>query len=296
MRVSTGVSPQSVGQAAQRILYVEGTPNGLDPTVLSELVGELGWRVEALGPSHDLRAVARALHQTHPSYYFIIDRDHYSQQEVDQSWADFPNPDKHNLLIWRRRELENYFLDAEFLAQSSYLRQGWDQASLAERIRALVQTRIYMDCANLIIAALREEQKANWVKAFDNPAGLATAEAARTALLSRPEWQQRGQDVTNTTAPPKLAERFDQLVVEALGGAPSAEQGRGRWLDLVAGKEVFHAVANEAFLVKDANTGRQIQGAPARKLLARQLLKANGVLPGDFVQVRNLLPKPSLSI
>jgi hypothetical protein len=286
MKVTTDVSPEAVQQNAQRMLYVEGKSGGLDPQVLRAVVEDLGWRVEGLGPSQDIRAVARAMHQSHPHYFFIIDRDHHSEAEVEQTWHDFPNTDKHNLLIWRRRELENYFLDAEFLGHSAYLRQDWDSARLAQRIVALVEARIYMDCANLVIAHVREDQKATWIKAFDKPNELATASAGRNALLALPQWQGRVAAVGTSVQTTELARRYDVLVGHALGGAERVETGRGQWLNLVAGKEVFHAIVNEACQVRP-ESGQVVQGAKARHLVARELLRRK--VPDDFGDLKDLL-------
>ena len=51
----------------------------------------------------------------HPTYYFLIDRDHHDIDFINRSWYNFPDPNTHNLLIWRKREIENYFLEPNWL-------------------------------------------------------------------------------------------------------------------------------------------------------------------------------------
>jgi hypothetical protein len=59
--------------------------------------------------------VAHALYQYHHDYYFLIDRDHHNDEEIEQYWEKFPDESTDNPLIWRRREIENYFLIPEYL-------------------------------------------------------------------------------------------------------------------------------------------------------------------------------------
>jgi len=106
--VTANPRAEDVRQGAKHVLFVEGKDeNALDPLVLREIVAP-PVEVKALGPSYHISAVAEALHRHHPSYYFLVDRDHYDDDFVEKCWTRFPDPDTSNLLVWRRRELENY--------------------------------------------------------------------------------------------------------------------------------------------------------------------------------------------
>ena len=120
--VRTPVGPEEVRFAAGHVLFVEGRgDDAIDPTVLRVLLGNQ-LRIEPLGASFSVTSVAEALHQFHPNYYFLVDRDHHDCDFVEQCWSNFPDAGTRNLLVWRRREIENYFLDPDYLARSKYLR------------------------------------------------------------------------------------------------------------------------------------------------------------------------------
>lgn len=114
MRVEDSVRPEQVRQSARHTLFVEGArDDAFDPTVLKRLFGMI--TVKALGPSHHIRAAAEAMYAHHPEHYFIIDRDFHDDTDVERTWSRFPDPEFSNLLMWRRRELENYFIEPAYL-------------------------------------------------------------------------------------------------------------------------------------------------------------------------------------
>lgn len=291
MKATTGVAASQVGQGAQHCLYVEGEhAEGLDPRVLAALTAPLGLRVEPLGPSQHIRAVARALQQSHAHYYFVVDRDHHTHAEVEASWRDFLDPAKGNLLIWRRRELENYFIEPKWLARSAFLRPDWSEVRLAAAIQQHAAKRIYLDCANLVITRVREDQKANWVKLFkaqDLPQ-LDSAHAARRKLCALPAWTERQVRLGEAMGTQQLAVAFDKQLAELLGGAAHPQYGSGNWLHMVAGKELFEAIANEAFQVVNGNRAT-LQGKPACNLLARERVFDATHRPADFDELAELL-------
>lgn len=293
MKATTGVAASQVGQGAQHCLYVEGKhADGLDPQVLGALTGPLGLRVEPLGPSHEVRAVARALQQSHAHYYFVVDRDHHTHQEVEASWRNFLDPAQRNLLIWRRRELENYFIEPQWMARSRFLRPGWTPERLAVRIQQLAAKRIYLDCANLVIARVREDQKASWVRLFhaqDLPQ-LDSADAAREKLCELPAWTKRQVRLGEVMGTQQLAIAFDEQLAELLGGAAHPQYGCGNWLHMVAGKELFETIANEAFQVVKGNRD-SLQGKEARNLLARERVNDATHRPSDFDELAELLDR-----
>ena len=122
-KISITKNPRSkdVLENSKHVLFVEGKDDqAFDPVVLSELFSE-EINVKALGSSPSIRSVAPALHTYHPTYYFLIDRDfHFTDEEIDEHWEKFPNKETYNLLIWKRKEIENYFLEPQYLAASKY--------------------------------------------------------------------------------------------------------------------------------------------------------------------------------
>lgn len=129
--IKTNIRPEEVRHKSQHVLFVEGSDiDSVDPTVLSELFNNI-LTVKPLGASFHIKSAAEALYTHHPTYYFLIDRDHHDEKIVDEYWSTFPDPEKCNLLIWRRREIENYFLDPEYLGRSEYCRV--DQGTLEKK-------------------------------------------------------------------------------------------------------------------------------------------------------------------
>jgi hypothetical protein len=88
-------------QSVRQTLFVEGSKSSIDPQVLKTFFSEQGIniRVEPLAHSSNLRTVARALYPYHPDYYFLIDRDHHSDEFVESCWNNFPDENTHNLLF-----------------------------------------------------------------------------------------------------------------------------------------------------------------------------------------------------
>ena len=228
-RIESGARPSDVRHGAGHVLFVEGsTPETIDPVVLSGLLTKLSILVEPLGPARSLENVASAMHARHPNYYFLIDRDHRTTEVVEQSWREFPNERTSNLLIWRRRHLENYFLDVDYLALSQFVTCGKDQ--LIERIERAAAKRIYMEAANLVIIGIRETQKKSWIEKFDSCAGFESRDSGRSMLVGRPEFNIRLANVGVTLEPEAIAASYDSEVCDLLGGESVPVYGKGTWL------------------------------------------------------------------
>ena len=97
MRVKKGAPPEAVNQAAQHVLFVEGTEDGVDVTWLKPLFLP-PLEVKPLGASFHVKSVAQALHPHHPTYYFLTDRDHATDQEVESTWNNLAAQGNRELL------------------------------------------------------------------------------------------------------------------------------------------------------------------------------------------------------
>jgi len=280
--------PEDVRQSARHRLFVEGAdPDGPDPFVLRELLGDLPVRVDALGPSFHVECAAAALAPSHPTYYFLIDRDHRSDEAIEKTWTEFLEPDKSSLLIWRRRELESYLLLPEYIGKSEWLKCSADEL-LACIVREC-QKRVYLDAANLVIIRLREELKEKWVEQFPSPEDFATAGDALKALLDCPELKARAQQTADRLEPARIEELFHGVLNRMLDGEAKVTPNRGEWLAMVRAKHVLPSVISKCFKVTDLQ-GHTVQGREARHAMATRLLALPPAdQPDDFRQLHRLM-------
>ncbi len=290
VRIERGVEPEEVRQAAKYTLFVEGkNETAIDPHVLRNLLRDVPIQIKPLGPSSHIRSVAEALHKHHPYYYFLVDRDHHNEQTVEDCWRKFPHEDTCNLLIWRRRELESYFLIPEYLLKSQWLRAS--EGELKTYILEAARSRIFLDAANMVIVGCREEMKKNWIDVFrsDNDGSFATREQALEQLLNRDNFAQKKGEVRKVLHRNFLTEMFNQTVDEFFGGGSELEFGRGKWLEMVSGKSVLHIIVNRCFQVRDAK-GHAMQGDERLIEVVESLLRLPiEEQPEDFQELYKLI-------
>ena len=286
--VRTDVRPDEVRHDARHTLFVEGSgPDAIDPTVLGELLRDTTIKIEALGASLNVKGASEALHAYHPDYYFLIDRDHRDHQTVETSWLNFPDSKTYNLLIWRRRELENYFIIPEYLVKSKFIACSTDELNAC--ILQTVQGRIFLDAANLIIIQLRERLKEKWITLFERNEGFETREGALQQLIGRKEFSVKRRRDAQLFRKDMISNNFEKLLNEILGGQSKPAFGHGAWLEMVKGKKVLPTVVNQCFQVKNT-MGRTIQGKEAVKAVVKELLrKPLQEQPNDFQELHNLI-------
>ena len=287
VKIKTGIRPEEVRTGAEHVLFVEGSEDGLDQAVLRALLGNT-IRVEVMGSSFSLRSAAQAFDKHHPKYYFLIDRDHYEDKFVEQSWQHFPDGDKANLLVWRRREIENYFLDPHFLVESKFCRTSEEE--LTTTLEALAQERVFLDVANSVISSVREEQKKTWIKHFTNPADFTSKEEAIQRLISQQEFAERSEQVSKMLLQDALTEQFETSLASMTGGGETLTYGTGQWIEKISGKEVLSQLLNSSgFTVEDVN-GQTLRGEEKGKEIVKELaVKDVDSRPSDLVELQRLI-------
>jgi len=291
MNVVTNPAPDAVKGPSGHILFVEGdSQNSIDPAVLDILFEDQPTpiTIQHLGPSFHVKSAAQALASSHPHYYFLIDRDHHHQDRfIDDCWNHFPNPAKYNLLIWRKREIENYFLDPDYLALSPHLISNAED--LKEKILRFSQTRLYLDAANQVIVSIREEFKEHGINIFKNPSDFKTRDEALAKILGLPNFSDFASKAFQISGNDEIEQRFNQSLDDLTGGKAIIEYGSGRWLDLIQGKPVLSQVINVCFRVDDVD-GNQLAGAEKITYVAKSLLKqAAHCQPRDFQILKRLI-------
>ena len=286
MRIRRG-GPPSAGHT----VFVEGrNDEEIDPVVIRELlrVNELTQiDVRPMGGCDNVRSAAQALIRHHPSYYFLIDRDDQDQALVDRSWSDFPNPDTHNIVIWRKRELENYFIDPDYLVRSPYLRI--DEVELRRRVLDECNRRLFLDAANLALLALNRQVRKPFASHFGNPDEFRTRLDGAKRLEESSALPEKATSVAETLSKDAVTMSYSTFVDDLSGGVFPLRYGTGSWLDRMSGKEVFRCIAGPCFRVV-ARDGRTLQGKEQSKEIAKGLLGLPvDRQPADFRQLIEML-------
>lgn len=287
MKIEYGVEASEALQSAKHKVFVEGGSDGeIDPVVLDALLRTNGLAqidVAAMGGCSNVRSAAQALVNQHPSYYFIIDRDDQNHVDVERSWDEFPDITTHNLIIWRKRELENYFCDPDYLKNCDYL--SCEPEKLSETILKECRRRMFMEAANLAILAIHRELKRPVAKHFANVSKFKTSTNAENELISLASIIDGRKQIGKTLSTPSLKRLYRQFVAQLSGGTFPLEFGHGEWLQLMSGKEIFRSIAGPCFEVLDVH-GKKLTGKPQNIEIARNLLsKPLAIQPFDFQEI-----------
>lgn len=284
-----GSREEPIDQRASHRLFVEGdSVSSTDFFFFEELLKGTPVRVAPLGPSQEMRAAAAALHRVHPTYWFVVDRDHHDDETVERSWRRFPDPERANLLIWRKRMLESYFLDPAWLADTPYFRGSPDE--LERRILSAARRWIFHDIANLVIAAVRERLKRNWIQFFDRPGnGFTTAAESFDTLLRLEKWQHKCDDTTAVLNRDSLAALWSEELALCLSGEPEPVPGVGAWRDRMDAKPVFNSLIDPCFRFPERG-GRPFTAAEKHEAVVRTLARTpRDRLPEDIRQLRAMI-------
>ena len=288
LSVKTGISSEEV--LHQHVLFVEGNDeNALDPTVLKELF-EPPLRIEPLGASFSVKSVAEALHPHHQKYYFLIDRDHHKIDFINRCWHNFPDSNTHNLLIWRRREIENYFLESDYLVQSQFCQVEED--NLERQILQFAKKRLFLDAANHVIISIREELKENWIEKFSDSKEFSSKEMALEKLkhANDNEFKQHRTNIADKVSIEEVERRFCECLEAMTHGQEQLAFGQGDWLDMVQGKSVFRQVINSRSFQVRTSDGTALQGREKINEIVKDLLRKDEQ-PADFVELKRLITR-----
>lgn len=286
--VRTGIRAEEVKLNGQHVLFVEGRDrNSVDPKVLGELF-EGNLRIEPLGASFSVRSVAEALFSYHPTYYFLIDRDHHDSSFIDRCWNNFPDPATHNLLVWRRREIENYFLEPDYLFQSKFCRVSKEE--LERKVLQCANERLFLDAANHVVTSIREELKRTWIEKFSNPADFSTKETALEKLKNANEFDQHRCNVDQKVSVDEVERRFHECLDIMTGAQDQINFGVGDWLHMIQGKKTLSQIINSGCFQVQTSDGKPLMGREKINEVVKDLLqKDSSVQPDDFLTLKQLI-------
>ncbi|OQX30016.1 MAG: hypothetical protein B0D92_00645 [Spirochaeta sp. LUC14_002_19_P3] len=286
--VKKSIRSEEVRHQGKHVLFVEGKDkDSFDPKVLNKLFdNEL--RIEPLGASFSVKSVAEALHPHHPSYYFLIDRDHQNEEFIQSCWKNFPCKETHNLLVWKRREIENYFLEPDYLVKSKYCQVSKEK--LEQKILEFSKARLFFDAANYVIIAIREELKKNWIEKFTDPDDFSSKETALDKLKNAKEFKEHAANVSCQVSADELENRFNQCLNRMTGGQSEISFGTGLWLNMIQGKKVLSQIIHSECFKVQARNGTPVSGKEKLNAIIKDLLQQDeSILPEDFNELKLLI-------
>lgn len=294
MKVISDIHSFEVDNGSRHELYVEGnekSDKSIDSSILKTLFehgGNNKITIKSLGSAAPIKAAAKSLSTHYPTNYFLIDRDHRSDKEVEKTWTKFPDKNNYNLLIWRRREIENYFIDPAYLMHSKYFTGSIND--LKTKILNLVNKRLFLDIANLTLMSINEKLKLPGISLFDNIQDFKNSSSSFKKLNGIKEFKTLQKDVGIIIDPAEIKKEFDEFHKKMTNKKKKAKLDEGEWINLIKGKDVFHGVINSKnFQVKDQN-GKLLKGYKKIHYIVEDLLgKEEEYLPKDFVELRKLI-------
>ena len=285
MKAKRGGNSAEVNNGSTVTLYVEGNATSIDKFVLENL---LDIRVEYLGTSSRIRAVAESFKSVLPESYFIVDRDHFIDSEkVEESWKSFAEG-KTNLLYWRKKEIESYFLDPVFLSQSVYAKQKVED-KIKKEILNYAKKYIFLYVAQYVFVTVREENKAKWVEIPREKDMLRykNKKAALDELCKCPEIAKKIRSMSKNLSEERLTELFECCLNLFQGNAKRLKWGEGEWLSLMPAKKLLHELINNYSFFKNVEGGTDFLSKT--KIIIKELLRHEERIPEDFKQLKRVL-------
>lgn len=286
MKVQTAFDAGEINFNGSHVLFVEGEPDSIDVSVLSFV---LDVSVKPLGTCAYVRSAAQAMHQAFPNYYFLVDRDQMSDDEVEDLWKKFPRADTPNLLAWRKKEIESYFIDPDYVIQSKYFVKGKKITDVQKALVRAASPLVYMAAANCVIISVREKLKRKWIEKFTDIRDFPDAGSALKKLLSVHEFGSQVHKMTSLTEADKLRQAFEEALRELLGTCKKPVWGEGRWLELLPAKGLMHSLLGSSlFRVYDRNK-QLLSGMPKVEEIIKDLVTPGKKYPADFIELEHLL-------
>ena len=276
----TSNAPVNIGEK-KFIFFVEGD---FDEIVLTELLKTQNIDIKKMGAAPNLKSVATSFSKAMPNYFFAIDRDHQSKNEVETTWKNFPDAEKSNLIIWRRKEIENYFFDPEIFCKSNFLNKS--ESEIKTKILTIASSRLYYEAARITLSAIRTNYELvtrDLNKFSDKLDQFKTKEESLDQLVKFSQLNKIFENQANYSKD-KIAEIYKQNLDELTGGRSKLEFNQGKWQELMSGKAIFSSLFAEAIDQKQCpydNDGK-------RKFI-HDLFSKDTQIPNDLRDFRTLV-------
>jgi hypothetical protein len=272
IKVTTHSESKEFAKTSSPVFFVEGGgAKSFDVNVMESLFdGRI--KIEPLGSADRVSFVSQAFQQLYPYYFFLVDRDTCDDQEVANSWEKFGNEKGNNLLILHKREIENYFLDPDFLCLSQYLCPKKNiKTEITNKIIRFAQERLFLDAINFVIISCREKLKKTGIKIVK----LSDVKTEKDALQKIKQIKDFNNYIENAK---ELSTKMQSIFFDRLqllrGNSESLQINVGQWQDQMEGKEILNNVLSQDDLFKvKTNNNESVQGKEKSNYIIKDLLK-----------------------
>ena len=241
---------------------------------------------DVMGSRNVLTKAAQALHRIAPHLFFLIDRDHHTDEYVAGNWAKFPDPDEANLLIWRRKELENYLIEPSFFCCAQGITAS--DAEVTKHLVELAQSRVYYEAARLTLSQFRsqlDKETMNETANFTNSLKQHSNQAKSVEYLNGFIENHGTKQVLMNHSPDEVTKIYQSWLDQLIGDNSCVTYGAGEWLNLMQGKPLFELLFKEFYNSKAVNPNDRYRE------FSRDLLQSAGLIPHDLIKVKQMILK-----
>lgn len=291
MKTSNNVNMSTFEHGHKKVIniFVEGlSTTSIDKPIIDGIFKSNNNSIDCkmVGFCTNVIAASQLLYKENNNNYFLIDRDHHDNTTINKSWT---SDRKNNLIIWKKRHIENYFLNPNFLMKSSHIKGSVKEIELISQIEDLANNRFFTDVVNLVLINLREKLKKNWVKKIGLLPNNNEDEALNT-LLEMNEINNFKSNVDKELCKNSIIDSFNYYKNEFTGGESSLKLGCGNWINLIEGKPILNQILNTNFIIKKSDntniTGEELKLKVLKDLMIQT---SENDWPDDFQLLKKII-------
>ncbi len=294
---TTGIRSSELNTDAEYLLFVEGekdSDKSIDPIILGQLFendGNEGIRIKPLRSSSQIQGAAKSLSNHFKKYYFLIDRDYLDDDAVEKTWKKFLTGEENNLLIWRRKAIENYFIDPDYLKCYTHINHNKIDI-LKKEILNCANQYLFMNIANHVIMSMNRKIGEARIDRFDSlTASFSDVESSIEKIKKEISSKKSKNIVENAVSDTEIKRLFNEFHNRMTDGEDTVEFGKGEWMNLMDGKPIFNTIINNKNYFDVPKEDIQGDFGFRDAILKDLVKKGDADLPEDFVELRNLINK-----
>ncbi len=289
MKTQYSIHENDINFGADRVLFIEGTNRSFDIECLRVLFEgvEKPPKLAPLSASFSLSSVAQALKSYTPQCFFVLDRDYHDDEFIDRVWNDFPNGCIPRLLYWRKKEIENYFLDPDLLMLSPIMNER-NRDEIENTITKYANMYLFMFVANRVIVEIRERLKKKWIDIYKNRDDFKDIETTKRQLCNNPQLVNHCKLHQELIDPLWIQKQIEVNLSLFTGDGEKVEWGKGKWLELMPGHEILMGVISECCSIPSCSPD---DFKNRLNSIITQIIKHTDRLPDDFRFLRDFFGK-----